>query len=245
SEAAESSPAVQHIVDLCVEVWNHVATWWEGWWPRLHMSVSFSTAAGGTVVLHLSVDILFELRFEDFEISTPAMDQMSEEQQQAWALSVARAAQQEGVVEDQIRMGTDVFTWVFAGICTALATPGLSIASYGYTVGAALCLWAVWFEYLVWAHETGQVSAEFLISLVDMWLNTLLGKTVIALTAGAWFDMLGRVLGEKAITPRWLGLRIVYSIISIAFQFFVAVATLNYLVRLVELSAQRYLEGVQ
>ena len=245
SEAAESSPAVQHIVDLCVEVWNHVATWWEGWWPRLHMSVSFSTAAGGTVVLHLSVDILFELRFEDFAISTPAMGQMSEEQQQAWALSVAQAAQEEGVVEDSLRQATELFTWTFSGISAALAAPGLSVTSYAYTIAAALSLWAIWFESLVWAHETRQVSTEFLIALVGMWLETFLGKAVTLLAFCGWLTALYTLLNDGKITWGWLGARIILGIVSIGFQFFVAVATLNYFIRLVESSAQDSLEASQ
>ncbi len=48
-----------------------------------------STPAGGTTTLHVSVDLLFDLRTEGCETDTPVNDRMTEARIQSWATQMA------------------------------------------------------------------------------------------------------------------------------------------------------------
>ncbi|RLI47711.1 MAG: hypothetical protein DRO73_11260 [Candidatus Thorarchaeota archaeon] len=147
------------------------------------------------------------------------------------------------MVEDSLRQATELFTWAFAGICSALAVPGLSAAVYVQTIVGALCLWSVWFASVVSVCQLGIVTVDFLCGLVGMWLHSLFGKAMIALAGTIWLSYLlmkYKVLSET-MGWKWVAARLVWSIVSIAFQFLVAVATLHLFANLVETSMQAHL----
>ena len=242
SETAESSPAVQHIVDSCVSVWNHVTTWWEGWWPRLHMSVSFSTPAGCTGWLHVSVSLLFDLRLEDCDLDTPVADKMSAASRDAWVRGVAAALEAEGAWEDMLRSATDIMGWIFAGVSMALAVLGLGATGYAATIAAATAVWLGWLNLIIVAYEFQLVSVEFLVGLLAMWFNGIGNKAVTLALFAIWMS-LPIALRSTQKTWKWLGARILWGVVSLVYQFAVACASFYLFAMFVEVSMSNFAEA--
>ncbi len=78
TERGTLSPEIQDWTNSATQLMNQIQSWWEGWWPRIHLVLSLSTPMGGLATLHISVDLLGDIRSENSVLDSPILDTMSD-----------------------------------------------------------------------------------------------------------------------------------------------------------------------
>jgi hypothetical protein len=240
TETDDSAVEEQSFLNDLNNLLEQLVWWWEGWWPRIHTMISFSSPAGGSTLMHVSVDILLDFQVEDLRLDTPVDDQMTANQKEEWSHQVSSAAlTEEGELEDFFRGLTGVLLFSFAVFCgTILAfnNPAVTAAFIGIMI----------VEYLAWlvgmwlAMKLGLISQEFVVGILTLWFWAVVGTATSAITIMILVAIVNWATSLKP--PEWMTARIYYGILILIFQFALIAMAWFALVTVTESSIQNYME---
>ncbi|NHJ14003.1 MAG: hypothetical protein EAX95_10030 [Candidatus Thorarchaeota archaeon] len=228
---------------LCEDIIN----WWESVWPRLHLMLSWVTLAGGLGVLHLSVDLLGDLRYEDVTLETPLDDEMTETQENDWVGLVAGELATSGPMQD-------FFIYLGWGMVISLAALSIFVtfapfpdpwkwtmmlyhfAIFGYWLGAMLL--AVTFGWISTEYFVGLMGSILDSAIIDGIAVLIFGGAILALALKMKdIARLANIVKEAIPRMKW-------GIIGVAYYFTVVVTMLITWSVYLELSLAGYL-GVE
>ncbi|NWF96565.1 MAG: hypothetical protein HXY34_10540 [Candidatus Thorarchaeota archaeon] len=227
-------------MDFAESVAQSIFLWWEGWWPRLHASISFVTPAGSACAFHCSVDLLFDFSIESINAETPSSRQMTAQQKEEWGSNVAASIDEQGPWQDFHRTLAEKMVHVIFGVSLLLALPAVGTQVW-YIVLTCILMSSVWQFALYESYELGFISADFALALVLLWLNTLWGQLVPTFQGALLFSVVFAVLILKMRTIAWAITKIKTTIYAFALNFLLALQWLVFWTLIAEKSTQTYI----
>ncbi len=239
----EPSPAVQSLLDDIQGLPEQVVAWWEGWWPRIHLSLTVSTPAGGTATLHVSVDLLCDFRVEGCEIDTPVDDRMTDAQEQSWAVHVAEATAVENTVSTAIAWSSVALLIGLGVVDTCMMAACLEPAAKVALMLGYYAIWSRWITLLLAAYGAGAVTADFVVGLLGLWLGMALsyptGLVGYALIVPLLWHVSEDLFGKLRETYRF---RLLWGIVAAAFNFFIVASMWFVWTKFYEISVREFME---
>jgi hypothetical protein len=223
-------------------VCSQTASWWEGAWPRIHLKLIWTTLAGGSAILHFSVDLLMDLRFEDSVIDTPLDDQMTENQKNDWALSVAAATTSN-------TPQSEFFKFLGWAMVTSLAVLSFFIAVTPFpdpwkftAILYHFGVFSAWLGALLLAVHYNWISAEYLVGLMAALLDTALTSLIVLGLAAGVLLVLQYVIKIDVLSI-WPSApnRLIWGIIGIGYYFFIVAIMWLVWIQYLEISLAGYL----
>ncbi len=203
-----------------------------------------TTPAGGTAILHISVDLLFAFRIEECEIDTLVDDQMTEAQKLSWAAYVAEATAVEGFVQNTLYWSGVILPGSL-GVVDAYITMSVEPATKLAIMVGYLALSSHWLMALLMAYEAGTVTASFVVGLLGMWLSLALSSSIVLGLFALITPILWHVSNLFDAFRENYRSRLLWGIVSVAFNFFVAVSMWLVWIHYLEVSITEYMEAQQ
>lgn len=250
TETIEPSPEVQSWFDNAQAIIDQLVSWWVGWWPRLHMSLSFVTSAGGVAILHFSIDLLGDLRAEETDFDSPVFDMFSEDDRNLWSQSVSQQASQPGPIEDNFRTLTTGAIIIIGQACTLLAgayaLPGGGLAAVAVLLGIALTTWTVWLSSLMMAHSLGLISTGFAIAMIGAFGLAVIGSEAIFayIVKSAFWTTILLLFSKIAFKGLTIATWFIWTIFGALVQICMFAYSYNIFWELMEYSMLNYLDEV-
>jgi hypothetical protein len=249
-QETESSEYVNNLAD---EAALGLTSWWTGWWPLCHLSVTGSLNSGAIYMVQIAVDIIGSFVVEELEMETPADDQLSDSDLELMALDSHRRM----AVQDHENILWDVFIANLEGTLfgiSELALIAIDILTFTLTacpttaqltalyalqiVFAAAYIYAL---YMTWEGLlTCRNDAAAVLNSLFFGAAILAGDGVLACMSytniwGKYWSMRGaKYWGGRA---KFYSL---YSVFSIAIKVLLLGLTLGLMIRCVELWLQGY-----
>ncbi len=209
-------------MDFVGAVAQTISLWWEGWWPRLHASVSFVTPAGSDCAFHCSVDLLFDFSIEYISIETPSSRQMTARQREEWGFRVTASMDEQGPCQDFHRALAEKMVYVIFIASLILALPAVG-SQVWHVVLACILMSSAWQSALFETYELGLITADFALALVLLWLNTLFGQLIPTFQGVLLFSVVFAVLIFKMKTIAWAITKIRTTVYAFVLNFLLAV----------------------
>jgi len=241
SESLSPTPESNILIDAIDSLAEQVSAWWVGWWPRLHVMLDFMTPNGGTATLHFSVDLLFDLDFEDSSFDTPVDDQMTQTQKTEWANNVKHALSASDPLY-QLMVGSTALIAFGLGVASALLlAPALFPGYYGAIMLGYFIVWWMWLVTLIHALFLGIIGPDFLTGVLTAFLQIAIGGYLTIVVAVAFYELMARVATEASGWQEWSITKLKCGFISLLFILFIVGATFYVWAVATELSIQLFM----
>ena len=239
SESLSPTPESNILINAIDSLAEQVSAWWVGWWPRLHVMLDFMTPNGGTATLHFSVDLLFDLDFEDSSFDTPVDDQMTQTQKTEWSSKIARETNKDYPLYHLIIAATALVAFglgVTSGLLIAPLPPGYHLAVIlGYFI-----VWSMWIVALVNALFLGIIGPDFMTGILTAFLQNALEGFLTAIAISVIGTLIYFKSGAEAMLDNSLN-RLKWGFISLVFFLFIIGATLIIWANAVEMSIMLFM----
>jgi hypothetical protein len=242
-ESASTNSEVASYWNVLNDICSQIASWWEGFWPRIHLMLAFATLAGGLAVLHFSVDLLMDLRFENSSIDTPLDDLMTPNQRNEWSASAVDAVTTSSVQNDFLKF-TGWAIIASLGVLSFLIAASPFPDPWKYTAMLIhFAAFGTWLSCMILALSQGWISLEFVVGLLSAILSIAMGGAVTLLLSASilfiLFLAVDTVMAWKILF--WAPPRFYWGIIGIGYFFFLATIMWIVLSAAVETSLANYL----
>jgi hypothetical protein len=243
-DTVDPPPEAQSFWNSIIETIGNLLFWWEGWWPRVHLYISLATIAGGLAILHMSVDLLFDLRWENSTLDTPLDDEMTSTQMNEWADHIETAFSASGPLEDAFKLSADIMRYALLVVCGLLLAPTPPMLdTYKYILMTCyLIAFGQWLYLMLIAASLGIISAGYFVGLASCWLSSMVEGLLVALgIAGVVYIAyrLGVNLAKNLLD--WAGFKLKWGIIGVIFYFGVSAIMWMVWTYYLELSLAGYL----
>ncbi len=170
---AEPLPAARFLPDDIQRLPEEVVAWWEGWWPRIHLSLTVSTPAGGTATLHVSVELLCDSRVEGCETCTPVDDRMTSPQEQSWAAHVAGATAVESIASAVLFLLSVALLLGLGAVDACMTMCMMGPAARVALMAGHYVTWSQRSTLLLVAYGACGVTVDFVVGVLGAWWAAL------------------------------------------------------------------------
>jgi hypothetical protein len=241
------SPAIQCWTDSANQLMNQIQSWWEGFWPRLHIMLSLITPMNGVAVLHVSLDLLGDLQGENSELTSPVLDCMSATDKTLWAQHLTDELFMGGALGDDYLLGTQIVVYGLKTLLNFLPTAaalggGAALAC----LEAATAIWIVWIGGIMLGLSLHHISHDFVLGLLAMWLDSFMGPFGLALDlfwkSAIYFYIVDKIAVSNPNFAKFKSW-IVWSIIGLVAQFLMWAYCYYLFAVMIEISIQNYYQA--
>jgi hypothetical protein len=225
SESLSPTPESNILIDAIDSLAEQVSSWWVGWWPRLHVMLDFMTPNGGTATLHFSVDLLFDLDFEDSSFDTPVDDQMTQMQKTEWANNVKHALSASDPLYQLMVDSTALIAFGLGVVSALLVAPPLFAGYQAAIMLGYLIIWHLWLVTLVYALFLGIIGPDFMTGILTAFLQSVIGGYLIIIAAATTYEILARKINGATDWQGWSITKLKWGFIGLLFFLFIIGAT--------------------